>query len=568
VPPPQTENTALLAHTPLNRADTPMTSTTAIVVYDDERRKAAATERTCAYCDEPKPASAFDAGLCADQCRDCATIALMAMRVRRATTRMAEAVATATDDVASRKCGWCKKTLAATAFGTHKKTGAPLSRCLVCHQKHSFTGHTSRAIEAMERKAADEKDRNPLGLPTQKCRRCCKTLPETAFATNPKSGELYSKCEACRPKHAASSHKDDAVGAEANDETVDSTPTQECGYCCKTLPTTAFATNPTLGRLYSKCEVCRPKHAKTSNASANNGIVKKRYKTTAQGKASNKRYKHGEVGKATDKRYKHGEVGKSADKRYRQGDAGKASRQRYRHGETGKASNKRYKHGDAGKATAKRFVAKLRSRRQQSSAMRMDNKVLCNAHKLIAGLVSHSPKFLERTSFHSCEEFVALVRARCVASGFNFDRHDDEWQLDHKIPRAAYDFDEPGDAKHCWSLANVHVLSVSDNWEKSWKLLDHWIASAGVDCFPAAWQGRPPTEAMKKAHADKMMAAKALEESANLEDALVDEDGGLIIDNPYELYCSDADNSDHSDGLFARDDSDSDSEPPVDSDSD
>ena len=41
---------------------------------------------------------------------------------------------------------------------------------------------------------------------TKLCGRCRKSLPLTAFATNPKRKLPYSKCEACRPIHAANTN--------------------------------------------------------------------------------------------------------------------------------------------------------------------------------------------------------------------------------------------------------------------------------------------------------------------------------------------------------------------------
>ena len=52
-----------------------------------------------------------------------------------------------------------------------------------------------------------------------------------------------------------------------------------------------FATNPKTNELYSKCEECRPKHAATNNSSANSAAVKIKYKQTEGGQASAKRYK-------------------------------------------------------------------------------------------------------------------------------------------------------------------------------------------------------------------------------------------------------------------------------------
>ena len=205
--------------------------------------------------------------------------------------------------------------------------------------------------------------------------------------------------------------------------------------------------------------------------------------------------------------YKKKPKGKASITRYKNGESGKAKNKRYRDGEAGKATNKRYKKGEAGQATADRFAAKRTKRRQKSEAMRLDNNIMCAADHLIRGEHETSPTFVARTAFTSSKEFLDVVKASCVLKGLDFDKRE-TWELDHKIPREAFDFEDLEDVKRCWSAANIHVMTPADNKEKSWKLIDEWIAEAGPACYPAAWDGKPPTEEMKKAHHEKMMAEK------------------------------------------------------------
>lgn len=194
----------------------------------------------------------------------------------------------------------------------------------------------------------------------------------------------------------------------------------------------------------------------------------------------------------------------------------------YEKTENGKASRKRAQTSEKGLACAARSSSKRKKRHQKSAAMRLKNAIKCAASDLIAGRHETSPTFVESTNV-SETAFVAHVRAACAAQGINFDDRK-SWQIEHKIPCEAFNFDDPDDVRRCWSLSNVHVMTEADNKEKSWKLLDHWIASAGPSCFPAAWMGTPPTDEMKKAHAHKMLAAKALAESADVEDEENDEE--------------------------------------------
>jgi hypothetical protein len=132
---------------------------------------------------------------------------------------------------------------------------------------------------------------------------------------------------------------------------------------------------------------------------------------------------------------------------------------------------------------------------------------------LISGRYQTSPSFIARTGFASEAAFLSAVEAT-FAPGMTFSNHGTVWELDHKIPREAYNFDKPEDVKRCWSAKNVHALACLANKEKSWKLIDQYIFEAGVECLPTAWNGKFPDADFKNAHAAKMMAQKILEDEA------------------------------------------------------
>ncbi len=297
------------------------------------------------------------------------------------------------------------------------------------------------------------------------CSRCCKLLLILCFATNPTTKALYSKCETCRPKHAKKSHaKRDAEVAEKKATIEAMLESGELVRCqdCGPKPLESFATNPTTGKPFTRCKPC--------NVTKN---------------AASAEYQQTEAGKATAKR------AKTSDK--------------------GKASQKRAKTSKKGKASARRFSDRRTERRRESTAMRMDNAIMCLANHLISGRCMTSPKFLQRTSFASEQEFFDVLEAT-FASGMDFKNHGAVWEVEHKIPREAYDFDDPEDVKRCWSVKNVHVMTVAANDGKSWKLIDEYITSAGVENFPKAWNNKFPDAAFKAAHNAKMLAQKAIDD--------------------------------------------------------
>ena len=124
----------------------------------------------------------------------------------------------------------------------------------------------------------------------KKCGRCSKTLDVGCFSTNPTTSALYSKCDECRPRHAATCHakrdadlKKQAVAIEAGD-----TPATLICLGCGIQPFTAFGTNDATGKPHANCTSCHVRMLEQK---------KVEYKPSAKGKAAEKRYNQSEAGK-------------------------------------------------------------------------------------------------------------------------------------------------------------------------------------------------------------------------------------------------------------------------------
>ena len=246
---------------------------------------------------------------------------------------------------------------------------------------------------------------------------------------------------------------------------------KKCAWCKQELSTSEYFTkNPKTNAWYSKCEDCRPLHLKTSHTSVNNAENQRR------------------------------------------------SVAKYRASEHGKVAVQLYKQSEAAKAASKRARKHRTDRCRASSAMRMDNTIRHASHHLLSRRIKTSPTFVERTSFASVQEFLDAVEATFLnVPGASWKNFGTVWQLDHKIPREAYDFNNPEDIKRCWSAKNVHAMTPQANMEKKWKLEDQYISEAGVECYPVAWNGKAPDEAFKKRHADKIMAPNSVEAGTSAE---------------------------------------------------
>jgi len=287
------------------------------------------------------------------------------------------------------------------------------------------------------------------GATKKECSRCNKWLLLLCFATKPRTNELYDTCDPCRDQKRKKYAAAKATRNAALE--ADVTPTTLVCEGCGPQPFAEFGLHPVTGNPLVRCKPCNVKML---------------------------------------------EYGAE-----------------YQQTEVGKAAQKRHKATDKGKASARRFSDRRTERRRESTAMRMDNAIICLANHLIRGSHMTSPTFLERTSFASEQEFFDVLEAT-FAHGMNFKNHGAVWEVEHKIPREAYDFDDPEDVKHCWSANNVHAMTPAGNDEKSWKLIDEYIAAAGVENFPKAWNGQFPDAAFKVAHNAKMLAQKALDDAA------------------------------------------------------
>jgi hypothetical protein len=231
----------------------------------------------------------------------------------------------------------------------------------------------------------------------------------------------------------------------------------KCDRCKKHLPLGCFATHVVKGeeKVYTKCEMCRPKHAKSNNTSSNRAENTKRFQQS----------------------------------------------------EKGKANQKRARQSDKGKAAKKRELETKKKRLKEDPAYAMMGTIASLATRLVSGRQKNSPTFVARTSFKSEADFIKHIRREAAKRGWTLADYGTKFQIEHKIPQEAFDFSDPEDVKHCWSHSNVHVMTPEENMEKSWFIIDEMCLDVRVEKYPKSWAGRIPTEEEKKAFYAKCLAA-------------------------------------------------------------
>jgi len=310
---------------------------------------------------------------------------------------------------------------------------------------------------------------------TKKCGRCRKWLPVADFGTRVVKDVdvVYSKCTVCRPKHAATGHtsREKAQPPAKKPKKAEPGVTSKCSWCCKVLPLADFGTHVVGGVdvVYSKCAVCRPKHAATCHTSPNHAATVAKHDRSDKGRARHKRYQ-------------------TSDK--------------------GKAIAKRSRCSEKGQARAKRALAVCKARRKADPAYAMMGNIKRAASKLVKGKHETSPTFVARTGFASETSFLAHMRSEAAKIGCSMsDYGRRRWEMEHKIPVEAYDFRNPVNIKRCWSRANLHAMPPKENKEKAIQILDDLVREIDPAFWPLSWEGKMPTADEKQAFYAQAKAA-------------------------------------------------------------
>lgn len=196
---------------------------------------------------------------------------------------------------------------------------------------------------------------------------------------------------------------------------------------------------------------------------------------------------------------------------------GKASMSRANRSDNGKARQKRFGNTEKGKNRLARLLLVQAERLRKDPAYKLSQNIRSNAAQILQGKTQNSPAFVARTAFNSAPEFVQHLERKLVILNPNWTMGDRGtlWEPDHKIPVEMYDFSNPADVKRCWSPANMHCMTVHDNREKRWKIIDAFCNDAGVASFPIAWNGLIPSDEEKEAFYAKCRERYELEDESD-----------------------------------------------------
>jgi hypothetical protein len=248
---------------------------------------------------------------------------------------------------------------------------------------------------------------------------------------------------------------------------------QRCSKCKKHLLLNEFVFNPKKKKPFSMCEPCRDY----------NRASMKKFRESDHGKAVIKAYFSTPEGKAARKRVNDSASTRAIQKRYWAAN-GRRVQRNFRKTAKGIDHQKRCSKARC-KKIASRADLKLRERIRIAS-----NHIIVHGRK--------STVFASMTSFSSSTAFRKTLQSTFRGS-MTLGNYGTAWQIDHKIPQQAYDFNNPVDVSRCWSPSNVHALTKEENTVKSWKIIDAMCEEAGEACYPVAWGGSIPNDEEKEA---------------------------------------------------------------------
>ena len=234
--------------------------------------------------------------------------------------------------------------------------------------------------------------------------------------------------------------------------------TKVCPRTRRAVSLACFDKNPKTGQPMTYCVEC---HKKTK-------AQKKRYFDTDHGKEKMKERNSRPATKESKKVYRNSPIGKAKAK-------ARAQTEEF------KQSCREYAKSDQGKTTRSIYYQNHKLSQSMMNAV---------ARVLRGGT---SPLAIANSSFRSETHLREHFRNQIAGTAMTLANYGDEcWGVDHRIPRSAYDHDDPADVRRCWSPENMRPLGTKENKEKSSTIVPTEVAAVPASHWPKAWNGQVP----------------------------------------------------------------------------
>lgn len=167
-------------------------------------------------------------------------------------------------------------------------------------------------------------------------------------------------------------------------------------------------------------------------------------------------------------------------KRYRDSAHGAAKIKEFNCSEQNKKCQQKYWKSNKGKESVQRRLAKHRKS--------IDLQI--GVWQLLSGSRKTSSVVFNRTEFKTSKQLSDHLKSTFPpGSQFSMENYGVAWEVDHKIPRSAYDHDDDDDTKRCWSAANMWACTPKTNKAKNDDIDIELASTVPQQFWPKAWQG-------------------------------------------------------------------------------
>lgn len=273
--------------------------------------------------------------------------------------------------------------------------------------------------------------------------------------------------------------------------------TKVCPKCKRELPISRFNKDKSKSDgLNSRCKECEANYRKSESGKNVAKKARKKYYQTEKGKACQKRTtqnfqkteKGKEVYKRSKKKYRESDRGIQRELEYRKSSAHKESQSKYFHSEKGKAalkrSNEKYEQTEKGKEVRRSVYMKRilngKLNKYQNDKYKRDESYRIG--KLLRTRIYYAIR-------NNCKSNHTLNLLGCsiehlkqhlefqFKEGMTWDNlgsGEKNWQIDHIIPCAKFDFSNPTHQRICFNYRNLQPLWAKENNKKKDNLPDSW----------------------------------------------------------------------------------------------
>lgn len=252
-------------------------------------------------------------------------------------------------------------------------------------------------------------------------------------------------------------------------------PRGTCGTVHSTDPATTAGTKVCLRTRRSVSVACFDKNPKTGQPKVycvecekKVKIQERKYNATEHGKAKRKIINDRPESKEAKKIYRNSPIGKQKAKDRAQTPEFKQSHLDYAKSEHGKAVRSAY-----------------------YKDHKLSQNLVCATARVLRG--GSSPMLISNSSFTSETHLRNHFRSQMVGTAMTMQNYGgDCWGVDHRIPRSAYNHDDPEDVRRCWSPENMRPLDVQSNKQKASIIVPTEVDAVPVSHWPKAWNGQIP----------------------------------------------------------------------------